>query len=560
MPAIETRLTDSLRRIYPQTRPVDLPRLGRVTIARNGIASFQVCVRNAALGGPRLGKVSDRLSALGARLSVLDVPASLDVRIRRVGMVPMRHHNTDTPAEELEGLGHVPGLVPDPLYPEPTLTLGPLETGAFWVSLQAGADAAPGPHVLTMRLTTEDGTERTLDVPIVVHPLVLESLQGFPITHWFYADALCDYYGVRPFSPAFWPIAERHMHNLAAHYGTCQYVPLFTPPTDGVKRPTQLLGVRPNADGSYTFDFTRTRRWVRMARRCGAQYFEWTHFFTQWGVEHAIRVYRSNADESSLLWPPETQACSPVYRRFLEQLLPALRQFLEAEGILERSFFHVSDEPGPDHLENYRAAREMLRELAPWMRVSDALSHLEYGRLGLTDIPIPSIHAAQAYADAGIPAWTYFCCGPRGRYLNRLMDTPLAKIRMAGRLLHSLGAQGFLHWGYNYWYRSQTRELLDPFAEQAGGAWPGWAYGDPFVVYPGPDGPLDSIRWEVWAEAMQDLAILRQTGTEADDPAFADIRDYGDFDWRSPTSLLAEERSPTAGEDACDACWSPALA
>ena len=45
--------------------------------------------------------------------------------------------------------------------------------------------------------------------------------------------------------------------------------------------------------------------------------------------------------------------------------------------MLEASFFHLSDEPhGPEHLANYRAAREMLREIAPWMPVMDALSEV----------------------------------------------------------------------------------------------------------------------------------------------------------------------------------------
>ncbi|MBM3493768.1 MAG: DUF4091 domain-containing protein [Armatimonadetes bacterium] len=525
MPELEAVLTDTLRRVYPQSALSELKPLTAVAIPRNGAASFQVAVRNT---GPDAVRVSATLAVNGG----------VEATVRRVGLVPMRHHNTATPIEETEGFGHVPGFVPDPLFPERETTIGPFETQAFWVSLRAHAEASVGPCRVAVTLTAEDGSARTLEATVGVGALVLKPLSGFPITHWFYADALCDWYGFAPFDAAFWPVAERYMANLTAHHSTCQYVPLFTPPTDGVKRPTQLLGVRRRRDGSYAFSFTQVRRWLRTARRCGAQYFEWTHWFTQWGVEHAIRVYRSNAAEDSLLWPPDTAATSPVYREFLRRLLPELRAFLDEEGVLDRSFFHVSDEPGTEHLANYRAAREMLREIAPWMKVCDALSHVEFGRLGLTDIPIPSINAAREYADEGIPAWTYFCCGPRGRYLNRLMDTPLAKIRTAGRLLHKLGAQGFLHWGYNYWYRSQTRDLINPFEEQAGGAWPGWPYGDPFVVYPGADGPLVSIRWEVWGGAMQDLAILRQMGIGSDHPEMASIEGYDAFDWSNPTSPL----------------------
>ena len=54
-------------------------------------------------------------------------------------------------------------------------------------------------------------------------------------------------------------------------------------------------------------------------------------------------------------------------------------------------------------------------------------------------------------------------------------------------------------------------------------------------VYPGQDGPLDSIRWEVFAESLQDYALLQSAGVDKDDPMFADLKDYDDFpkieDW-----------------------------
>jgi len=273
------------------------------------------------------------------------------------------------------------------------------------------------------------------------------------------------------------------------------------------------------------------KRWVDLARECGATWFEWTHFFWQWGVKYALRIYRSNhADGSALLWPPETPATSETYRNFLAQFLPKFHDFLAAESLLDRSIFHVSDEPhGDEHLENYRKARAMLKDLAPWMKVADALSDIRFGLEGLTDMPIPSISVAKSFIEAGIPSCAYFCCGPRGKYLQRLMDTPLAKIAMSGWLFHKLRALGFLHWGYNYWHKSQTQELIDPFTEQSGLAWPGWAYGDTFVVYPGPDGPIDSIRWEVFAESLQDLALLRTAGIDPDDPLLAVLRGYNDF-------------------------------
>jgi hypothetical protein len=471
-----------------------------------------------------------------------ELPGSdLECRLRRVGCVPVPHHNTHTPEEELDGLGHVPGYVPDPLLEELPTHLATGEVQSYWVTVRVPPDAAPGPH--EVRVTLRLG-ERLRRLRAVVHvaPVTLQARRNFPVTHWFYADALCDWYRLTPWSGSFWPLLRRYLTNYVDRGFDTLLTPLFTPPLDGVKRPTQLLKVTRDGRG-YRFDWTDVDRWVRTARACGIRHFEWAHWFTQWGARHALRVYEGQGLEERLLWAPTTGATSRLYRDFLSRLLPELRAFLVRRRLLESSLFHVSDEPhGAEHRANYVAARAMLRELAPWMRVMDALSGIEYGREGLTDMPIPSISVARRYAEEGIPSWTYFCCGPRGAYLNRLLDTPPAKIRAAGWLFHRFRRQGFLHWGYNYWYRSQTRQLIDPFTVTDGQAWPGWAYGDPFIVYPGPDGPLDSLRGEVFRESLQDLALLQTLAVDPEGKLLEPFRDFDDFPKTEGWFLRARRR------------------
>lgn len=509
-------LQNSLSRVYPSSEARSSRRL-ELLAARNERVSFQACVRNT------------EFRAAEAQVSV-SAPDFLNVTVRRVGYVPVAHFNIDTPATELDGLGKVPGFVPDPLHNDSKVLTGPLETHAFWITIAIHKEAIPGAAALKVRFSSGEDTLAELDAAVMISDVVIEAKRDFPVTHWFYADALCDWYQVKPFDEGFWAIVEPYMANLTLHGNNCLYAPIFTPPTDGVKRPTQLLKVDSPSAGVFEFDFSDVSRWISTARGCGADLFEWTHFFSQWGVKNALRIYRDNNDDDSLLWAPETGAASGIYRNFLAQFLPAFHGFLTGENLLDSSIFHVSDEPhGDEHLVNYRAARAMLKELAPWMKVADALSDIRYGIEGLTDIPIPSIAAASEYIKAGIPAWTYFCCGPRGAYLNRFLDTPLAKIRMSGWLFYRHNARGFLHWGYNYWYKSQTRQLIDPYTEQAACVWPLFSYGDPFVVYPGSDGPIDSVRWEVFAESLQDYALLQAMGVEPDSDILKDIRGYDDF-------------------------------
>jgi hypothetical protein len=506
-------LAHSLKRYYP-TSPVENRDDLFLEVARHERASFQVVIKNG-LEVAEVGASVDPLSGVTAQ-------------VRSIGYVPLAHFNSDTPQKELEGVGYVPGFVPDPLFDETTVTAGPLETNAFWVTLRIARDAKPGSVTLPIKVTM-GLAKKTLTVRLNIHKAVLPARKDFPVTHWFYTDALCDYYKVEPFEEAFWPIVDRYMANMMDHGEDVLHVPIFTPPTDGVKRPTQLLKVTRNGD-KYVFDWSDVKRYIEMAKANGFHKFEWAHFFSQWGCKSALRIYETPQEDEKLLWPAQTEATSPVYRDFLEQFMPEFEKFLDAEGVREGSLFHISDEPdGDDALKNYRAARQMIREIAPWMKVMDALSHIAFAKEGLVDYPIPSIRVAPEFVKAGYPAWAYFCSGPRGEYLQRLLDTPLAKIRMSGWLLYKLGAKGFLHWGYNYWYVSQTRSLLDPFMEQAGAIWPSWGTGDPFLVYPGRKGPIDSIRWEVFAESLQDYALLQAAGVLRSDKALASLRNYAKF-------------------------------
>ncbi len=506
-------LASSLRRFYPSS-PFEPSLTLALEAARGERVSFQIAFR----AGAQPERVQARVEAANG----------LAPLVRRVGYVPVTHLSSETPLSDLEGVGYLPGFAPDPLLPETEVYAGPFETNAFWVTLTVAPDLAPGVYQVDVTLTSDDSTPARLSASIAVRDIVLPR-RDFPVTNWLYADALCDRYRVELTDDAFWRILGSYLDDIVMHGQDTLYVPVFTPPLDGVKRPTQLLGVE-RGDGGYRLDWSLVSRWVQAARARGVSNFEWVHLFTQWGARNAIRIYEGHGEGERLLWEPETEATSVVYREFLAQYLGELENFLRGEGLLERSFFHLSDEPhGERDLVTYRAAREMLRELVPWMRVMDALTELDFARAGLTDIPVPLITTAPQFIQEGIPAWAYFCTQPRGRFLNRLLDTPLVKIRMTGWLLYRLRARGFLHWGYNYWYRRQSRELIDPFVVTDAHAWPAWPPGDPFQVYPGPAGPVDSLRWEVFAESLQDYALLQASGVDPDEAMLADIQSYAEF-------------------------------
>ena len=476
----------------------------------------------------------------------VDAPSGWNVRTRRVGYVPLAHHNQPVPDSDLDvdGRHKTPGYVPDPLFNENTLLLPPNETHAFWFSAKPGRNVTQGKRNIKIRIIPDNGKPKTHSIAVKTHPINLAPRKKFNVTNWFYIDSLMDWYKTNDFDNNFWNILEAYLRNMAEHEQDTVYVPVFTPPLDGVKRPTQLLRVQQKDRHQWRFDWRDVRRYIRLAKTCGITHFEWSHPFTQWGVKHAIRIYHDQDKNEKLLWPPTTSTTSTIYKAFLKQYLGELRKFLEEERIFNKSFFHVSDEPhGEEHLENYKRARSLLRELAPWMKVMDALSEITFARNNLTDMPVPSVKTALDFINENINCWCYYCCAPRGAYIQRLLDTPLPKIAMHGFLLYRWPFKGFLHWGYNYWYISSTRTLIDPYTVQDGGGWKrNWAYGDTFMVYPGPNGPVDSIRWEVFADALRDYRLLQTLNIPRNDKILKPIKAFDDFPktetWRNKARAL----------------------
>lgn len=405
-----------------------------------------------------------------------------------------------------------PGLFPDVLYPIDGG--GELPEGKWfsvWVELDPAEKAAPGKKQLTVTLDFGDEkAENTVEVEVINALLPKQSLIH---TNWYHSDGLARIYGAPPFTEKFWKITENFVRAAAAHGINCLLTPLFTPPLDtavGHERMTvQLVDVKVRGS-KYSFNFTKLKRWIDMCRKCGIEYFEMSHLFTQWGAKHAPKIVakdRKNREKVIFGW--FTRPHSHTYDSFLLQLGQALIPFLEREGVRERCFFHVSDEPGMDHLKTYKRRAALIRKAFPGFTVIDALSDLDFYKNGCVEQPIPGTGSAEEFSGVVPSLWTYYCCGQGREYLsNRFMAMPSERTRVLGFQLYRFDVKGFLQWGYNFYNTQYSLAPADPFkVTDAGGHFPS---GDSFVVYPGENGePIISLRLKVFYEALQDQRALQ---------------------------------------------------
>jgi hypothetical protein len=143
----------------------------------------------------------------------------------------------------------------------------------------------------------------------------------------------------------------------------------------------------------------------------------------------------------------------------------------------------------------------------------------------------------------GREVWFYTCLFPNKRYLNRLIDYPLLKVRLLHWLNFRYGFTGFLHWGWNYWSpepMNDTQPVIDANTELL-------PPGDAFIVYPDAahKSVYSSIRLEAMREGIEDYELLRalkeKNPAEAERLAKAAIQSFTEY-VRDPVTFRKLER------------------
>ena len=399
---------------------------------------------------------------------------------------------------------------PDLLEPlGDTLKLEPGVASSIWVEFSGNGEFS-GKHDITLVLETESGkTEKTFSLNIIDNELPKQELL---FTNWFHNDCLCTYYKVEPFSDKYWVIFEKFLKNAVNHGVNMILTPVFTPPLDtavGGERPTfQLVGIE-KKKGEYFFDFTNFRKYVEICLKNGVEAFEISHFFTQWGATSAPKIVATVNGKEKRIFGWETKASGKAYKDFLNAFAKEFTKEVVALGIKDRCWLHVSDEPNEKQIPGYRKAAKILHEAFPDFNNLDALSEIEFFKKGLVKTPVCCEDKADIFREHVDHFWTYYCCCQVDNFLpNRMFSQPSQRNRVLGILLYKYDAEGFLHWGHNFWYSQYSKRKINPYkTTDAGNAFPS---GDSFVVYPGKNGePLNSLRHKVFYDGFQDLRALR---------------------------------------------------
>lgn len=496
---LKVKILSSLVKVFPKTEPLQDPETIKFSALKNETFSFQAAFLFKGWG-TQLAKVK------------VESPLQDHITLREVKTVPCAY--PAHPEIDDHYLTTEPGLFPDLLSPlwKGQARIVARQWGSLWIDVDIPEDAQPGDYPIALSFWNEAGEELGgAQTSLTVYNAVLPP-QTLIRTEWFHGDCLADYYQVPVFSQRHWEIVENFLAAAARRGITMILTPQFTPPLDtkegGERTTIQLVGVEKNGE-QYSFDFSRLERWAALCKKCGIQYLEMSHLFTQWGAKAAPKIIATVDGTERRLFGWDTPASGGEYAAFLAAYLPQVTAKLKEWGWEGKAYFHISDEPELSQLESYSAAKKLVEPYIGGFPILDALSSYEFYETGLVSCPVCSTNHIQEFLDHDTPhLWSYYCTAQSIGVSNRFIAMPSSRTRIYGIQLFKYQIEGALHWAYNFYNSQFSLYPINPYrVTDAERAFPS---GDSFLVYPGADGkPEESLRCMLMAHAMQDLRALQ---------------------------------------------------
>ncbi|MBO7393144.1 MAG: DUF4091 domain-containing protein [Abditibacteriota bacterium] len=385
-----------------------------------------------------------------------------------------------------------------------------------------GADAEAGIYDGKVLLTKGGETlaekEFTLEVANVTVPDPEEWM--FHLNVWMNPGAVAEYYNLPLWSDEHFEMLGKYMDDLAAHGQKAAVVPICYKPwwaQTHTVYPSTIVWKK--TDDGYDFDFSVFDRYVELYESKGIT--DTIHCYSPvqgpGKIDFSEIEFEDGTVEKFFVGTPEYDA---VWGAFFT----AFRKHLEETDRFDKTYIAL-DEKTPevmealaDFIDKYASDFNLAYAGKPDPKYVKRYSDISYFYTPAKDSDYDGDLEAdeESTESSDILTTFYVCCGPQ--HPNTFVHSPLIESRILPMLAIRGGYNGLLRWSYNDWSESP---FVNVSFTPEGCEFPS---GDTFLVYPGPEGPIPSLRWEQLRQGIQDfeLASIALINAMSDE----DIADY----------------------------------
>ena len=419
--------------------------------------------------------------------------------------------------------GYVPddrgGVIADPLVETDRIDVPAGQAQPVWLTLAVPRKTQPGTYTGRVVVTAHDAEPVTYPLTVEVADVTLPpvSERDFHLNLWFQPDTVADQLGLSLWSDEHFAAMKPYLQDLAEHGQDVVNTAIAQDPwrvqwPDGQWRSQTYVPYNSLVDwardgSQWSFDFTNWDRFVDESRAAGVG--PYIHAFGLLGFRNNFLVYTDS--RTGEVVDKQVAVGSLEWKDAWSAFLTAFEDHVRERGLLDVTFMAFDERPAAQ----MQAAMDLAQEFAPDLAAkgfagagsanTDPFTFdlsLNYG--DVHDWPQDVIDRRHAEGK-----FTTFYTWANPPYPNTVTEAA----PLGGRVLPwqsaKSGLDGFLRWAYNSW-------PADPYTD------PSYRYrqGDEYLVYPGADGPVSKIGWELFRDGQEDFELLDQLAERrgADDP------------------------------------------
>ncbi|MFD3502483.1 glycoside hydrolase domain-containing protein [Streptomyces sp. NPDC058676] len=495
----------------------------KLSAVRNEQVSAQLAIASGQNLDDVEAVVGDLTGPGGAKLS------GADTRVRFVKYVPVQRSKSEvdwsatidqvSSGNEVSG-DRNPDVVGDALEERSSADVPAYAAQPLWFTFHIPKTAKPGTYTGTVKVDADGRTQASYPLTIEVADTSVPDPKDYDffLDVWAQPETIAKNHGVKLWSDQHWKLIEKYNRDLASRGQKVINTTIVDNPWHhqwslGTRESqtatpyTSMVGWTWNGK-TFSFDFSRWDKYVQTARRAGL------------GPDIGAFSMLAFQDQEHLTYT-DTRTGKTVYenvdlggdrwREAWGAFLPAFEKHLKAKGWLENTWLSFDERP----IDTMTVVKNFVHEVAPVFddRISVAGSISTEGVASNLSVDWGGIDAMTkekvAERRKAGKITTFYVYGAPA-HPNTLSFSPAVESRMLPWISAQRNLDGFLRWSYNSWTSDPFKQPVHIFTQ-----------GDEYLVYPGKDGPMSSIRWEQLKEGIEDYELIAQLrkkdgGTDSD--------------------------------------------
>lgn len=420
-----------------------------------------------------------------------------------------------------------PNMVADVLVDFDVTSLESYTAQPFWFTFNIPPQTNPGVYRGYISFSgKESGNVRRWQIPlqIEVNEVILPDPESykFHLDLWFNPSSIADYYKVEHWSEHHWQLVKVYLEDYLSRGGKnitaiITHQPWHKPWLEGGTHSQIEYGYESMIDwiktgnGNWRFDYTIFDRYIELSREIGIKGSINAFSMTPFHTDQRIRYWNEGLEKYEVL---NLNVSERDYELIWEKFLFDFKNHLINRGWYENTYLAFDEKPKEILSRIMTIVEKSAPELINRLAIAGHPEATKYAQnLSISYMFFPGQTLEKKAIVPVLPEIksrkrqkkiTTFYLSAEPSHPNTLTYSPAIEAWMIPWIALKYDLDGYLRWAYNNW-------TSDPFNK------PVFLHsqGDDYYVYPGKEGPISSIRWELLKEGIEDyelIQIIKQTG------------------------------------------------